>query len=80
MQPIFRLALADCLKLSDRKRGFLVQGDDRVGAVAELLGKLANEKINIVASQAVTAGSGRWGMMLWVKPPDFRKAAKVLGA
>jgi hypothetical protein len=29
---------------------------------------------------AVTAGRGRFGMILWVKPRDVAKAAKALGA
>src|SRR5712691_7336694 len=65
------------LKLSDRKRAFLVQGDDRVGAVADLLEKLADQDISLVAEQAVSAGAGRWGMILWVKPEDYRRAGKA---
>ena len=67
-------------KLSDRKRAILVQGDDRVGAVADVLGKLAAQGISVVGSQAGSAGSGRWVMTLWVKPGDFRRASEVLGA
>ena len=67
------------LKLSEKKQAFLVQGDDRPGAVAEIFTKVSRQGINIVASQAVTAGSGRWGMILWVKPADYDKAAKALG-
>lgn len=66
-------------KLKGPKQGFLVQGDDRVGAVAELLGKLAAAKINITATDAVCAGAGRYAVILWVKPPDVKKAAKALG-
>lgn len=68
------------LRLSARKRAFLVQGEDRVGAVADIFEKLAAGKINIHASQALSAGDGRWGMMLWVKPQDYAKASKALGA
>jgi hypothetical protein len=39
-------------KLVGPKRGFLIQGDDRVGAVADLVGKLADAKINITAIDA----------------------------
>jgi len=68
-------------KLSDRKRAFLVQGDsDRVGAVADVLGKLAAQGISVVGSQAGSAGAGRWVMTLWVKPADFRRASEALGA
>ena len=37
---------------------FLIQGEDRKGAVAEVLGKLADRKVNVVANGAVSAGSG----------------------
>ncbi len=68
------------LDFSERKNVFLVQGDDRVGAAAETHRKLANEGINIVAGQAMAAGSGRFGMILWVKPEDYERAAGTLGA
>jgi hypothetical protein len=67
------------LKLSKKKTGFLIQGEDRPGAIAEITSKLADTKINITSVQAFCAGSGRYGGMLWVKPPDMRKAAKALG-
>ena len=44
------------------------------------LGKLAAAKVNVVAMDAVAAGSGRWGAILWVAPRDVKKAAGVLGA
>lgn len=67
------------LKLSSKKSGFLVQGEDRPGAVAEIMGKLGAAGINVTAIQAVCAGAGRYGAILWVKAPDLRKAAKALG-
>jgi len=67
------------LKLSDRKRAFLVQGDDRIGAVADVLERLASQQINVIAAQAVFAGSGRWGMIVWVSPGDFKRAGRSLG-
>ncbi len=68
------------LKLSKKKTGFLIQGEDRSGAVAELLGKLAAAGINVTAGQAISAGGGRYCGMFWVKAADVRKAAKVLAA
>ena len=68
------------LKVSRRKSGFLIQGDDRVGAVCENLAKLAAAKINITAIDAVSAGAGRFGAILWVKPKDQKRAANALGA
>jgi hypothetical protein len=66
-------------KLSARKTVFLVQGDDRVGAIHEVIGKLAERKIGITALDAVTAGGGRYGAIFWVKPKDLAKASKALG-
>ena len=67
-------------RLSPTKRGFLVQGKDRVGAVHRELRKLAKGGINVTAVDAVTAGRGRFGMILWVKPRDYAKAARALRA
>jgi len=67
------------LKLSKKKSGFLIQGEDRPGAVADLAGKLAQAKINITSVQAFCAGAGRYGGMLWVKAKDMRRASKALG-
>ena len=67
-------------QLSEAKRAFLIQGDDRVGAVAEATSKLAEANVNITAAAAVAAGSGRYGMMLWVAPADYEEAASALGA
>ena len=68
------------LRLVGPKTGFLVQGDDRVGAMADIVGKLAEAKINITAVDAVSTGLGRYGAILWVKPRDVKKAAKLLEA
>jgi hypothetical protein len=67
------------LKLSKAKSGFVIQGDDRVGAICENLAKLAAAKINVTAVDAVSAGMNRFGAILWVKPRDHKKAAKALG-
>jgi len=68
------------LRLSKRKTVFLARGDDRVGALTGVLGKLAKAKINLVALSAVTAGKRRYGMIFWVKKKDVGRAARVLGA
>ena len=66
-------------KLVGPKKGFLIQGDDRVGALAALLAKLSEAKINVTATEAISAGADRYGVILWVKPRDVRRAVKVLG-
>jgi hypothetical protein len=67
-------------RLGPVKRGFLVQGRDRVGAVHRHLARLAAQGVNVTAVDAVAAGGGRFGMILWVKPADYARAARALGA
>ena len=66
-------------KMQGPKVCFLVEGDDRPGALVDLTGQLASAKINLTAVTAVTSGQGRFGAILWVKTKDVKKAAKVLG-
>lgn len=68
------------IRLVGPKVAFLLQGDDRVGAVADVLAKLADARINVVAMNAVAAGEGRYGAILWVKSRKVRRAASLLGA
>jgi hypothetical protein len=67
-------------KVGPKKTGFLVQGDDRVGAVADIMDRLGRAKINVTAIDAVSSGEGRYGAIFWVKPASVKKAAAVLGA
>jgi hypothetical protein len=80
MAAVRRVARKNGWRLSKTKKGFLVQGDDRVGAVHRQLQKLADQRINVTAADAVAAGGGRYGMILWVKPKDYARAARVLRA
>ena len=72
-------AKANKWKVVGPRRGLLVQGDDRVGAIADLAGRLADAKINVTAIDAVCA-DGRYGALCWVAARDLKKAAQVLGA
>ena len=67
------------IRLVGPKVAFLVQGEDRVGAVTDILGKLEKAHINVVAMQAIASGTGRYGAILWVKPRNIGRAAQFLG-
>lgn len=67
-------------KLSRIKRCFLVQATDEIGAAVPPLSAVANARINLIASYAIAAGEGRFGMLFWVEPRDYNRAAKLLGA
>ncbi len=68
------------LKLGAAKTCFVIHGDDRVGALTDIFAQLAEAKINLVASQAVTAGMGRYGAIFWVAQRDANRTAKLLSA
>jgi hypothetical protein len=73
-----QLAKANRWKVVGPKSGFLVQGDDRIGAVADLVGKLADAKIDVIAIDAVAVDE-RYGALCWVAPRSLKKAAAILG-
>ncbi|HZR69306.1 MAG TPA: TIGR04282 family arsenosugar biosynthesis glycosyltransferase [Burkholderiales bacterium] len=68
------------VKVGPRKTAFLVQGQDRVGALTRILQTLAEARINMTAMDAVTAGSGRFGAIFWVRPKDVGRASRLLRA
>ncbi len=72
------IARAAGLDFAPQKSGFLIQGDDRPGALAENLKTLADAHINVTAIDAVVAGAGRWAAIVWVDPVDVSNAAGVL--
>lgn len=65
-------------KVQGPKPCFLVNGEDRPGAIAEVMAKVAAAKINITAIDAVCGGQGRYGALFWVKPRDVKKVANIL--
>lgn len=79
--PAFRqVAKKARWKVTGPKRCFVVMGDDRVGVVADAAGKLAEAGVNITAVDAVCAGGGRYGAIIWVAPRDVARASRLLGA
>jgi len=68
------------VELVGPKKALLVQGDDRTGVLVEYHLRLSDAGVNVYAANGVTGGRGRFGYIIWVKPEDFDKAAKALGA
>lgn len=66
-------------KLTGPKKAFVIEGDDRTGALVQHLAKLGEAKVNVTAVSAVVAGAGRFGAILWVTPRDVKRAGTVLG-
>jgi hypothetical protein len=66
--------------LSERRPGFLVQGNDRPNAVSETLTRLADAQIQVASVHAISAGPGRFGALVLVKPAEEQRASDVLQA
>ena len=68
------------LSFTPEKGGFMIQGRDRPGALTAHLKKLGDKGINVTGIDAMSAGEGRWGAIIWVGPGDIARAARALGA
>ena len=80
MTDFRRVARQEGWRVSKNKKAFLIQGDDKQGAVSRVVSRLAQAGINATAGQAVAAGRKRFGMILWVNPKAYRRAARTLNA
>jgi hypothetical protein len=75
------VAAAKHAKLRLRKSTALyVHGDDRPGAIADILKTLAEARISVGALQAVSSGRGTYGAVIFLPRAAARKAAAVLEA
>ena len=72
-------AVRSGITLNGPYRAFLVQGDDRLGAIADIYGKLCQAGVDVFASTGITDGAGRFGYLVYVGEHDFAKAAEALG-
>ncbi len=80
MSAFKKVARKNGWRLSKVKKGFLITGQERLGAVHRHIAKLSDANINVTAVDALGAGKGRYGMILWVRPKQYARAARVLGA
>jgi len=60
-------------------RCFYITGQDKVGALVEVLDRLAAAGINVECSDALAA-QGKFAATLWVRDEDLSKARKLLEA
>lgn len=67
------------LHLLGPMHAFLIQGDDQLGAFAEIHRKLSDAAINVFASSGVTDGREGFGYIVYVRPEEFDRASKILG-
>lgn len=83
---IFPEHSADFLKLSEKlgwtmtgpQHALLVQGDDHLGALAEIQRMLMDADVKIYASSGITDGTGHYGYVIYFREEDHKRAAKAL--
>jgi hypothetical protein len=76
---LLRAARRTGLVVTGPESAFLVQGDDELGALADLHRQLHDRGLNPYASSGVSDGRGGYGCVVYVKPEEFAAAAQALG-
>jgi len=66
------------LHLDGPQPALLVQGDDKLGALAEVHMKLFEANVNVYASSGVADGKGSYGYIIYVRPDDYERAVAAL--
>lgn len=67
------------LELDGPHPALLVQGDDELGALADIHMRLYEANVNVYASSGVSDGAGSFGYVIYVRPDEYEVAAKALG-
>ena len=78
VEQLLRVAAATGLVLTGPQHALLIQGDDRLGVLAEIHSKLAGARINVYSSTGVADGRGGYGYIIFVRTEDFEVAARAL--
>jgi hypothetical protein len=79
VEQLARAAEHSGVVLTGPHAAFLIQGDDKIGALVDLHQRLTDAKVSVYASDGVSDGHGRYGYVLYVRPEDYEAAATVLG-
>ena len=66
------------LHLDGPQPALLVQGDDKLGALAEVHMKLYEANVNVYAASGVADGKGSYGYVIYVRPDDYERAVVAL--
>jgi len=67
-------AVQSHLALDGPYPALLVQGDDELGALAGIHGRLQEAGVSVFASSGVSDGSGGYGYVVYVRPEEIRRA------
>ncbi len=66
------------MKIDGPHHALLIQGDDELGALAQVHQRLHEADINVYAASGVTDGHGSYGYLVYVKEDDYERAAQTL--
>ena len=64
--------------LTGPQHAILIQGDDHLGALAEIHAKLNSAGVSVYASSGVTDGQGRYGYVIYIREGDHAAAENAL--
>ena len=67
------------IELEGPHHALLVQGDDELGGLARVHGRLFDAGVDVYASSGVSDGRGSFGYVVYVREDQFEQAADALG-
>jgi hypothetical protein len=79
-ERLARIAEEQGLDLGGPQHAILVQGDDRLGVLADVHRQLFEAGLNVVSSAGLSDGRGGFGYLIYLRHEDVDRAAGVLGA
>lgn len=79
VEALLRAAASEGLVLSGPQHALLIQGDDELGALAEVHRQLSSGQVNVYASTGVADGQGGFGYVVFLRSEDIDLATGILG-
>jgi len=80
VDKLLRAAADSGLVLDGPHAALLIQGDDRLGVLADIHSRLYRAQISVYAATCVTDGKGDYGYIVYVRPGDIETALSALDA
>lgn len=78
-EQLRRTAEGGGIELFGPHRALMIQGDDRLGALAEIHRTLSDSGVNVSSASGLADGSGGYGYVLYFRQSDLPIAARALG-
>jgi len=79
VEALLRTAASAGLALAGPQHALLIQGDDELGALAEVHRQLSDGQVNVYASTGVADGLGGFGYVVFLRSEDIERASAILG-